>query len=55
LPEHYTKVARAILSEVPYVHLGFRCRGVAYNPAKVQVAESFMSRSDHRITLLEPR
>jgi hypothetical protein len=55
LPGHYGKVARAILSEVPYVHLGFRCRGVAYNPVKVKVAESFMSRNDHRITLLEPR
>ena len=55
LPGHYGKVARAILSEVPYVHLGFRCRGVAYNPDKIQVAASFMSRNDHRITLLEPR
>ncbi|MDD5657336.1 MAG: ABC transporter substrate-binding protein [Elusimicrobia bacterium] len=55
LPTHYEKVARLVLTEVPYVHLGFRCRGVAYNPVKARVAASFMSRSDHRITLLEPR
>ncbi len=55
LPDHYEKVARAILTEVPYVHLGYNCRGVAFNSEKVRVAPSFLERNNQRVTLFEPR
>lgn len=55
LAPHYSKVAKAILSEVPYVHIGFVGRGVAYDPAKTRVSESFVNRNNHRVTLFEPR
>lgn len=55
LAAHYAKVARAILNEVPYVHIGFSGRGVAYNIDKARVSESFVNRNNHRVTLFEPR
>ncbi|MBI4669797.1 MAG: hypothetical protein HY747_11580 [Elusimicrobia bacterium] len=55
LAPHYQKVARAILQEVPYVHLGYDYKTVAYNSDKVRIAESFINRNNHRITIFEPK
>lgn len=55
LAAHYAKVARAILNEVPYVHIGFSGRGVAFNTEKARVSESFVNRNNHRVTLFQPR
>lgn len=55
LAPHYERLARAILREVPYVHLGFSSRGVAYDGRKTRVSESFVNRNNLRVTLFEPR
>ena len=55
LPAHYEKANRKILKEVPYVHLGYDCRAVAYDSRKLKVAESFITRNDHSVSLFEPR
>ena len=55
LAPHYQKAARAILSEVPYVHLGYNSRGVAYNSDKARIAESFVMRENNRVTIFEPK
>lgn len=52
---HYEKVARAILREVPYVHMGFSGRGVAYATDRARVSQSFVDRNNQRVTLFEPR
>lgn len=55
LAPHYEKTARAILAEVPYVHLGYTPCGVAYSPGRVRVSESFVNRNTNQITIFEPR
>ena len=55
LAEHYQNVSRNILKEVPYVHLGYFYRRMAYNAAKLQVNEKLLSRNNPNIMLLKPR
>jgi ABC-type transport system substrate-binding protein len=55
LPAHYAKVGREILAEVPYVHLGYKSRAVAYNAERTRIAESFVMRENTRMTIFEPR
>lgn len=52
---HYEKVAEAILEQVPYVHIGFTGRGVAYATDKARVSQTFVDRNNQRVTLFEPR
>lgn len=52
LAPHYQGVARKILEEVPYIHLGFYYRGVAYNSNRVRLNESFVNRNNQSITVL---
>lgn len=54
LAPHYQGVARDILKEVPYVHLGFYYRGVAYNSKRLRINESFGGRNNQSITIFEP-
>ena len=55
LAPHYEKTARAILKEVPYVHLGYTPCGVAYKPDRVKVSDNFVNRNTNQITIFEPR
>ncbi|MBI4372043.1 MAG: hypothetical protein HY552_07075 [Elusimicrobia bacterium] len=55
LAPHYEKLARVILKEVPYVHLGYTARVIAYNSDKIRVNDNFISRDYRRLTILEPR
>lgn len=55
LAPHYEKTARAILKEVPYVHLGYTPCGVAYRPNRVKVSDNFVNRNTNQITIFEPR
>jgi ABC-type transport system substrate-binding protein len=55
LAPHYEKTARAILAEVPNVHLGFTPCGVAYSPNRVTVSDNFVNRNTNQITIFEPR
>lgn len=55
LAPHYQQVARSILTDVPYIHLGFSGRGVAFNSEKADVSETFLNRGNQRITLFIPR
>ena len=55
LAPHYEKAARAILTEVPYVHLGYIPGGVAYNPKRVKIADNFLNRNTYPITVFQPR
>lgn len=54
LPAHYKEVSRNILKEVPYVHLGYFCRKMAYNADKLQVDEKMLDRNNLNILLLKP-
>ncbi len=55
LAPYYQGVARKILEEVPYVHLGFYYRGVAYNSGRIRLNESFVNRNNQSITVFEPK
>lgn len=55
LAPHYEEVSRSILRQVPYVHLGFYYRGVAYNPRRLKVNETFVGRNNQSITIFEPK
>ncbi|MDD2805294.1 MAG: ABC transporter substrate-binding protein [Elusimicrobiales bacterium] len=54
LPEYYSGVARKILEEVPYVHLGYYYRGVAYNSERIKINDSFGSRNNQNLTIFDP-
>jgi len=55
LPAHYQGVSRNILREVPYVHLGYYYRRIAYNSERLSVNEPMISRNNLNILALEPR
>lgn len=55
LAPHYMGVSRKILEEVPYVHLGYFYRAIAYNPRRVRVSEKFMSRNNQSVAVFEPK
>jgi len=55
LAPHYMEVSRRILQEVPYVHLGYFYRAIAYNPKRVRVSEKFMSRNNQSVAVFEPK
>jgi hypothetical protein len=55
LAPHYEGVSRTILEEIPYVHLGYFYRGIAYNADRLRVNESLLNRNNHRLTVLEPK
>ncbi len=54
LPAHYQKVSRAILTEVPYIHVGFRIAQIAYRSDRVRLNEAVKGRDDDDIILYEP-
>ncbi len=55
LAPHYQQVSRDILKEVPYVHLGYFYRRMAYNAGRLQVNEKILGRNNPNIMLLKPR
>lgn len=55
LEEHYQKVSRAVLMDVPIVHVGFARGMFAYNPKKVRVKEKLRNREGNQLTLFFPR
>jgi len=55
LTGHYQKVSKDILKEVPFVHLGYLYRRIAYNADRLTVNEPMISRNNLNILALEPR
>jgi len=55
LSPHYQKTARAILNQVPYVHLGYNSGGVAYNTDRIKIDESLVNRHTYRVTIFEQK
>ena len=51
---YYRDVSKTILQEVPYIHLGYYYRGVAYNSTRVHVNESFGNRNNQSLTVFSP-
>ncbi len=54
LDPHYKKVSRAVLEEVPFIHLGFLKEMVILRKDKVQVGTNYMSRETGRFTGYSP-
>ncbi|MEW5952126.1 MAG: ABC transporter substrate-binding protein [Elusimicrobiota bacterium] len=55
LPAHYKKVSEDILKEVPYVHLGYFVRRMAYNGNRLKYRGSLIGRNSLSIMSLEPK
>ncbi len=55
IDSHYKNVSRAILEDVPFVHVGYIRELVAFNDKEVQVKKSFKQREDHDFVIFEPR
>lgn len=51
LGSHYEAVSRDILKDIPYVHLGYLNRRVAYNADRLHLRESFIGR--HNLSILD--
>jgi MarR-like DNA-binding transcriptional regulator SgrR of sgrS sRNA len=54
LDSHYQKVARAVLKDVPFVHLGFDRDILAYRKDRVRIVEQVRERKDFRFIIFEP-
>jgi ABC-type transport system substrate-binding protein len=54
LDSHYKKVSRAVLEEVPFVHLGFLKEMVILRNDKVQTSTNYISRETGRFTDYSP-
>jgi ABC-type transport system substrate-binding protein len=52
--EHYKKVSREILEEVPYVHLGYIYRKIAFNPKTVRIKPGLLNRRNYSLLSFEP-
>ena len=55
LDEHYKTVSRLVLEEVPYVHIGFMKGSFAYNPSRLKVSESQLTREGNGLVMFETR
>lgn len=55
LPGHYQEISKSILKEVPFVHLGYLYRRIAYNADRLTVNNPMISRNNVNILALEPR
>ena len=51
---HYKGVSREILKEVPYVHLGYLYRKIAYNPARLRLKHGLLNRGNYSLLTFEP-
>jgi len=54
IAEHYKNVSREILKEVPYVHLGYIYRKIAFNPGAVRIKPSLLNRGNFGLLSFEP-
>lgn len=54
ISSHYEKVTKAILQEVPFVHLGFLRTKIAYRKDRIKVKKRFKSREDYRLITFAP-
>jgi len=54
LSPHYQAVARDILKEVPYVHVGYLYNRLAYNKNVLKVNETLMGRNNSTVMALQP-
>lgn len=52
--EHYQKVTKAALSEVPFVHLGYLKTLMVYRKDRVQLDKTFKQREDSRFSSFSP-
>lgn len=52
---HYKAVSETILSEVPYVHIGFLHKLFAFRSDRVRVDQAMLDRNDYRFTAFQPR
>lgn len=55
LPEHYREVSRAILKEVPYVHLGYLYNRTAYNKKRLRINKTLIGRYNNNVMGFRPR
>lgn len=55
LSAQYQEVSRAILNEVPYVHLGYLYNRTAYNKKRLKINESLMARHNNNVMALCPK
>jgi len=53
--EHYKKVSREVLREVPFVHIGFSLGVVAYRADKVSVNAAVKNREAYGLNIFEPK
>lgn len=54
IDDHYKKVTKAALSEVPFVHLGYLKTLMVYRKDKVQLDKMFKQREDSRFSSFRP-
>lgn len=54
IDEHYKKVTKAALAEVPFVHLGYLKTLMVYRKDKVQLDKTFKQREDSRFSSFRP-
>lgn len=54
IAEHYQKVTKAALAEVPFVHLGYLKTLMVYRRDKVQLDKTFKQREDSRFSSFQP-
>lgn len=55
LHEHYKKVSKAILEEVPFVHLGFSFGNVAYRKDRLKINSNTKNRNEDGLNLFSIR
>lgn len=55
LAPYYRGVAKKILEEVPYVHLGYFRRAVAYNPERLRLNKELAERNEQSVMLFVPK
>ncbi|HOW17219.1 MAG TPA: hypothetical protein PK443_05845, partial [bacterium] len=51
---HYKKVSRLVLEEVPFVHIGFSQGVVAYRSDKIKVSSNIRNRESYSLDIFEP-
>lgn len=52
--EHYKKVSREVLGQVPFVHIGFTRGIIAYRNDVLKVSTNLKNRSAHSLDIFEP-
>ena len=54
IDEHYQKVTKATLSEVPFVHIGYLKTLMTYRKDRVKLNKAYKQREDNRFSSFSP-